>query len=431
VLVAVLIGLALFAFPGRGSFNTWGLIAIVNGALLIIAALDALAAPGRRKLEVQRLHRPTVEKGTTADLKWTITNTSRRRVRIRVADGLAPSLRAVDDRFSATLKPGATATATTTISPVRRGRFVLNGMWIRVDGPLGLASRQYRYRTTTLLRVLPFFRSRRDAEIKIAQARFLEVGLRSARSLGSGTEFENLREYGTDDDFRRIDWRATARAGKPIVRTFRSERNQSVVILLDNGRVMAGQVDGFPRVEHTMDAALMLGTVTTRLGDKCGLMTFDTEVRSVVAPARHHYQLAAFNEAMFDLEPKLAESDYQSAFATAVARFRRRALLVVLTDLVEGAVTEALLPALPIILRTHLVLVGAVSDPVLTQWANEPVNDPDETFRKAAATAALAERERTAARLRALGAVVVDAPAPALPGLLANEYLAVKAAGRL
>ena len=113
----------------------------------------------------------------------------------------------------------------------------------------------------------------------------MEIGLRSARGFGAGTEFETLREYGNDDDFRRIDWWASARAGKAIVRTFRAERNQNVVILLDNGRVMAGQVDGFPRVEHTMDAAMMLCTVATRLGDKCGLVTFDTEVRSIVAVA--------------------------------------------------------------------------------------------------------------------------------------------------
>ena len=123
--------------------------------------------------------------------------------------------------------------------------------------------------------------SRRDeAELRINKARILEVGLRSAQGLGGGTEFDQLREYSVDDEFRRIDWAATARAGKAIVRTYRAERNQTVISLLDNGRVMAGRVDDVPRVEHAMDAVMMLTAVATRLGDRAGLVVFDREVRA-------------------------------------------------------------------------------------------------------------------------------------------------------
>ena len=114
-------------------------------------------------------------------------------------------------------------------------------MW-RVDGPLGLAARQGRLRQPATLRVYPRFRSREEAELRIDRARILEVGLRSAKGRGGGTDFDQLREYTVDDEFRRIDWAATARAGRPIVRTFRAERNQNVVVLFDNGRVMAGRV---------------------------------------------------------------------------------------------------------------------------------------------------------------------------------------------
>ena len=141
-----------------------------------------------------------------------------------------------------------------------------------------------------------------------------------ARGLGGGTEFEQLREYGPDDEFRRIDWTATARAGKPIVRTYRAERNQSVIVVLDNGRIMAGQVDGVPRVEHAMDAAMMLTSVSTRLGDRCGLVAFDRRVRAVVPPGRHSDQVGRVSEALYRLEPELAESDYTGAFAEVVAR---------------------------------------------------------------------------------------------------------------
>lgn len=430
-IAAAVIAVALMAYPGRELGSTWLLLIVVNAVLVLAAVIDSLLAVKHSSIAVERHHRPTVEKGGRTELVWRISNRSRRAIRVHVADTLAPSLRAGEDRFTTTIAGSSTAVATTELAPVRRGKFPMPDLTVRIEGPLGLASRQRRMPCPTTLRVLPFFRSRKDAEIKINAARIMEIGLRSARGFGAGTEFETLREYGNDDDFRRIDWRASARAGKAIVRTFRAERNQNVVILLDNGRVMAGQVDGFPRVEHTMDAAMMLCTVATRLGDKCGLVTFDTEVRSIVAASRNKNHIARHIDAMFHLEPVLAESDYVSAFGQTIARFRRRALLVVLTDLVEQAVAESLLPALPLILRTHLVVIGAVSDPVISEWASAHPTTEDEAYRTAASINALAERQRTAARLRAAGATVIDAPSTVLPGKLADEYLAMKASGRL
>jgi uncharacterized protein (DUF58 family) len=315
--------------------------------------------------------------------------------------------------------------------PLRRGRFPLDSLTLRIEGRLGLGARQRDVPLHTVLRVHPPFRSRSEAELKIRRGRILEVGLRSARGLGGGTEFEQLREYGPDDEFRRIDWTATARTGKPIVRTYRAERNQNVVVLLDNGRVMAGRVDGVPRVEHAMDAVMMLTAVATRLGDKCGLVTFDREVRSVVPPARHRDQVGRVTEAMYALEPELSESDYSGAFAETVTRFRRRAMLVLLTDLNEQAVLDSVLPALPLVTRTHLVVVAAVRDPQVEAWASGRVADEEEAYRQVAAVEALTERERTAARLRGAGATVVDAAPGRLSGELADAYLLVKSTGRL
>ena len=244
----------------------------------------------------------------------------------------------------------------------------------------------------SVLRVYPPFRSRDEAELRINRARILEVGLRSAQGRGGGTEFDQLREYSVDDEFRRMDWSATARTGKAIVRTYRAERNQTVISLLDNGRIMAGRVDDVPRVEHAMDAVMMLTAVSTRLGDRAGLVLFDREVRAVVPPSHGRDQLGRVTEAMYAAEPVLAESDYLGAFAATLARFRRRAMLVLFTDLVEQAVGETLLPALPLIARNHLVVVAAVQDPAVVRWALTTPVDAAGAYRKAAAV----ERPRRA-----------------------------------
>jgi uncharacterized protein (DUF58 family) len=190
-------------------------------------------------------------------------------------------------------------------------------------------------------------------------------------------------------------------------------------------------VGDVPRVEHAMDAVMMLTAVATRLGDRAGLVAFDHQVRSIVSPGHGPGQLGRVTEAMYALEPALAESDYRGAFTATLARFRRRALLVVLTELVEQAVGEFLAPALPLISAQHLVVIGAVKDPEVLAWARATPDNPGEAHRKAAAVAALAERERTVGRLRGLGATVVDAAPGRLAPELADAYLKVKATGRL
>jgi uncharacterized protein (DUF58 family) len=330
-----------------------------------------------------------------------------------------------------TVPPGGRATARTSIRPTRRGKFTPTEIVARVEGPWRLAARQGRLRVPGVLRVYPPFRSREEAELRIDRARILEIGLRSAPGRGGGTEFDQLREYNVDDEFRRIDWAATARVGRPIVRTYRAERNQTVLLLLDSGRMMAGRVAGVPRLDHAMDAVMMLTAVASRLGDKVGLVAFDQVVRAVVSPRAGRDQLGRVTEAIYALEPQLVESDYRGAFASTLGRFRRRSLLVLFTELAEQAVTETVLPVLPLLSRHHLVIVASVSDPDLAQWAGDVPADASSTYRKAAAVASRTDRARTVALLRGMGATVVDAEPGRLAPLLADAYLKVKATGRL
>src|SRR5262249_46096234 len=155
--------------------------------------------------------------------------------------------------------------------------------------------------------------------------------------------------------------------------------------------------DDVPKVEHAMDAVMMITAVSTRLGDRAGLVAFDSEVRAVVPPRHGRNQLGRVTESMYALEPQLAESDYLGAFVETLARFRRRAMLIIYTDLVEQAVHETLLPALPLIAKSHLVVVASVQDPDIVGWARHSPVDEVEAYRKAAAVTALDERRRITA----------------------------------
>jgi uncharacterized protein (DUF58 family) len=426
--VAALASLGVLVAPGD---EVWPLLLLVDAGLVLVALGDAAAAPAPATFPVTRDLPPVVMLGATGEVAWTVHNPRRRSRRVALADGLAPSLRADTRRAAARVPAGGSLRARTPIRPARRGRFALPDITLRVDGPLGLGARQAPVPVPGVLRVYPSFRSKDEAELRIRKARILEVGLRSAQGRGGGTEFDHLREYTVDDEFRRVDWGATARAGRPIVRTYRAERNQTVLVLLDNGRVMVGRVDGVPRVEHAVDAVMLLTALATGLGDRCGVVAFDREVRAAVPPAGGAAQLGRVIEALYDLEPVLAESDYAGAFAETLARFRRRTMLVVLTDLVSASVDEWLVPALPLVIRDHVVVVAGVTDPDVARWATSPSRDATGAYRRAAAVGALEARRRTVARLRGLGATVVDARPGRLAPALGDAYLKVKATGRL
>ena len=426
--LAALTGLALFAWPGR----SWQAFAVVELVLLLVLVVDAVLCVAPRRIDVHREVADSVTVGETAELTWLIDNRAQRQARVTVTDALWPSLQAERRRVAATLRPGARLRSTTRLRPTRRGRFPLSDVTVRVEGPLRMVSRQATRAVPGGLRVMPAYPSREVVQRRIHVPRVLEVGLRSIRTSGGGTEFDQLRDFRPDDEFRRIDWAATVRLQRPIVQQYRAERNQNIVLLLDNGRVMAGTVGDVPRVEHAMDAVLGVVQAATKLGDRVGMLAFDRQVRSIVVPTNGKAQLGRVAEAMYLLEPDYGESAYLAAFHAATARFRRRSLFIVLTDLVEAVVEQALLPALPIITRRHLVVVAAVQDPAVKVWAAGGAHQwPSEAYREAAAVNALHQRARATARLRAAGAVVVDAVPGQLAVELVDSYLQLKASGRL
>lgn len=410
--------------------ESWVLVPIVIALVAILALGDAISAVKPNDVDVDREFPTSVTVGEDAQIAWTVRNHGPRAATITVADAIWPSFDASRRRSTFELEPGKVHRFGAKITPSRRGRFPFGAITVRTVGPLRLMARQSSRTVPGTMAVMPAYPSRdlMNTRMRIP----LETGIRSVRTRGTGTEFDQLREYRHGDDFRRIDWAATARQQHAVVRDYRAERNQHVVAMLDNGRIMAGTVGDTPRVEHAMDAVLGLTQVASRLGDNVGLLTFDSQVRGIV-PARHSKaQFGRVAEAMYLLDPALEESAYRVAFNSAAARFRRRALFVVFTDLVESVVDDSLLPALASLTRTHLVMVAAVRDPDVADWASQAGHESaSDAYRSAAAVSSIASRERTVARLQAAGAVVVDARPGQLAVAVVDHYLELKTKGRL
>jgi uncharacterized protein (DUF58 family) len=402
----------------------WALVAVV-----VAVVVDGVLAPAPWRIGVERELPGVLPLDGEGTARWTLRNPTARPVQVAVADELAPSLGATDRRVAARVPASGRASAEVALHPRRRGTFRPTVVTVRVTGPMGLAVRQADRDLPGHLEVHPSFRSRAAAELRLRRARLLDDGARAVRGRGGGTEFEALREYVEGDEFRHVDWAATARAGRPVVRTYRAERHQQVVVLLDTGRTMAGLVDGVPRLDHAMDATLALATVATHLGDRVGLLAFGGEVGAVLPARRDAAQLRRLSAAMHALEPELAESGYREAFRTLLSRYRRRALVVILTELAAEAVQDTLLPALPLVARDHAVVVAAVRDPAELDLVDSAPHRVDAAYAAAAAAGVQRDRARTSAQLAGLGVQVVDAPPGDLAARLVDRYLDIKRVG--
>jgi len=256
---------------------------------------------------------------------------------------------------------------------------------------------------------------------------------------GQGTEFDSLREYVVGDDVRSIDWRATARRADVVVRTWRPERDRRIVIVVDTGRTSAGRVGvdpiaadptGWPRLDWSLDAALLLGALAARAGDHVDFLAHDQVARAAVFGLSRSEVLPKLVEAMVALQPELIESNSTAMVSEISRRIRRRALVVLLTDLNSSALEEGLLPVLPQLSARHQVIIAAVSDPRVEEMSAGR-SDAATVYAAAAAERARNDRRHLASRLRNLGIEVVDAGPAELAPALADKYLAMKASGRL
>ncbi len=407
-------------------------LVIVNAALLAAFAADVILAASLTRLQVSRSGDAKVHLGQAGTITVAVANSGGRRLRGVLRDGWRPSAAAAPGRTRIDVPAGGRARLTTTLTPRRRGDFEAGLVTIRSLGPLGLAGRQRSMTAPFTVRVLPPFLSRKHLPEKLARLRELD-GQHKSMLRGQGSEFDSLRAYVLGDDVRSIDWRSSARRNDVLVRTWRPERDRRIVIVLDTGRTSAGRVggrDGVPRLDASMDAALLLAALATRAGDRVDLVAADRRVRTMVVGAGRDAVLAAFTSEMALLEPDLSEPDIGLMMATVLGIARQRCLVVLLTDLNPAAIEQGLLPNVQLLSSRHQVLLAAVADPRVAEMAADRGDTPA-VYDAAAAAAAQAGRAHIGALLRRLGVEVVDAPPDRLPPALADAYLSLKAAGRL
>lgn len=409
--------------------GSWWAVLIATGVLAAVILTDLMLTASPSLVLARRSGDTSVRLGETANTQLVLTNTGRKAARGTVRDAWTPSAGARHGVHALALPARQRRILPLTLTPTRRGDRHAGPVVIRCLGPLGVAGRQREHQAPWSVRALPPFNSRKHLPSRLARLRELD-GRSTILQRGQGTEFDSLREYVPGDDVRSIDWRGTARSTTVVVKTWRPERDRHVLIVLDSGRTSAGRVGDQPKLDHAMDAALLLAALASRAGDRVDLLIADREVKASVLRRSAAEVLPSFVNAMALIEPVLVETDHRALVTEIAHRLSQRSLVVIVTGLDAATLTEGLIPVLGPIRRRHKIVVAAVSDPRIDELLAGRA-DPGEIYAAAAAETDRARRAVTVRALRDVGISVVQAPPDRFAPDLADHYLALKKTGQL
>ena len=316
--------------------------------------------------------------------------------------------------------------------PGRRGDYHFGGLNVRARTRLGLLSARRRLEPDDgAVRVYPNLRDVKHLALLGMRDRWLRMGLRAARAPEAGRDFESLRDYQPGDEWRTVDWKATARRQRLTSRQYDLERSQKILLVLDLGRTMTSRLGALTKADLAVNACVLLAAVASHLDDRVGILAFADQVKGWLAPASGRAQAARVMEFLYPLEPVARESDYRQAFQAISARLHSRTMVIVFTDLVDPDSSSFLISQLGVLARRHSVLCVALADFELDQVLDQEPQDLSDLYRQAVARTLLDDRDQAAARMAEHGARVLKASPQHLSVQVVNRYLAWKASGRL
>jgi uncharacterized protein (DUF58 family) len=412
------LGEVVHAFVGVG---------IAAGIVLLALVLaDHAAALRLADLAVERRHHPRLYLGDDNVIELVVENRSRRPVAVRLRDTPPVAFRTSALFFSGAVPPMESAVFRYTTRPTARGRFRFGAVTLRWRTPLGLLWRQRTLPLEEEVAVYPNLLEVEKYDLLARKGLLREMGLRRARQLGRGTEFESLRDYQPDDDYRRINWKATARRHRPITTLYETERSQRLIVMLDLGRMMLTRVGELTRLDSAVNTALLLCYVALAHGDRVGLLSFADGVTAYTPPRRGRPHFYRIMEQLYAVRAQPVESDYAAAFTRLRLDLRGRALVTLFTDLSDPDVANTIARHMMLLARHHLPLCVTLSDPATKSWAELVPDASRELYGKVVAGRLLEERATLLDQLHRAGVLTVDVPADQLTPATINRYLELK-----
>ncbi|MBI4781858.1 MAG: DUF58 domain-containing protein [Oscillatoriophycideae cyanobacterium NC_groundwater_1537_Pr4_S-0.65um_50_18] len=434
LLLGMGIGLAI-AFIQPGALGLALLITLIwDVAILGLAIADGLRVKGSRVTVMrQPLSRLSIGRDNLVELT---VKTGSQPATLQIRDYYPEAITATPETIKATLPANATETLTYSVFPTQRGEYNWGSLQVRQRGAWGLTWSDWTIPQAQAVEVYPDLLGLRALSLRLTLQ--TTGNLRKANRLGIGTEFAELREYSMGDDPRLIDWKASARRvseafprNRPLLRVLEPEQEQTLIILLDSGRLMTAQINGIARFDWGLNAALSLALAGLNRGDRVGVGVFDRVLHTWMPPERGQAQLAKLIDRLTPLQPTLQEPDYLGSVTTITNQQTRRALVVLITELIDTTASAELLAAMARLTPRYLPFCVTLRDPQIDARANKPTQEIDASYGRAVAIDLLNQRQVALATLKQKGVLILDAPANHITEELVDRYLRLKAQGRL
>ena len=401
-------------------------------ALIAIAIFDAWNSKLPAPVRIERHFGGRFAVGAETEVRIEIANHTARDISLIVKDEYPPLMKLSGAREARVDVEAQTSAALVyELTPTKRGRFEFGSIAVRFLSRWRLVWYQTRVDAPVAVKVYPNMRRAREVELRALGKRSFVAARRKSQWRGEGREFESLRDYVRGDEMRHISWTATARRGRLVTRQYQMERDQTILIMLDVGRLMTARIENETKLDSAVHAALALMSAAARAGDNAGLLVFGRRIKAFLPPKRGAEHLDAALEALHAIEPEMIEPSYSRAFEFAAANSRRRSLVVVLTDLVDEEGSRELLSSLKLLRPRHLPLVVTIADRDLKAVVREMPQNERELFTQSVAEEIMYQREAALRLVESQGGLALDVTAAVLAPKLLETYLRVKERGLL
>jgi uncharacterized protein (DUF58 family) len=401
-------------------------------ALIVLAIIDARRSQLSEGVHISREFSGRFAVGAETEVHINVQNAQPHPISLIVKDEYPPQMKLSGLREAKLRVAGQTsATLIYSLKPPKRGRFEFGQIVVRFLSRLNLVWCELQVGEASAVKVYPNMRRAREAELKALGARSLVSSHRKTSWRGEGREFESLRDYVRGDELRHISWSATARRGKLTTRQYQVERDQTILIAIDGGRLMTARIEQETKLDSAVHAALALMSAAARAGDNAGLLVFGRKIKSFLPPGRGHDHIEAALEALYSVEPEMIEPSYSRAFEFIAANSKRRSLVILLTDLVDEEGSKELLTSLKLLRPRHLPLVVTIADRDLRAVVRDAPENVRDLFTQSVAEEIMYLREAALRLVESQGGLALDVTAAALAPAILEKYLQVKERGLL
>lgn len=407
--------------------NSLTLFIVYNLLCILLLLVDYLISPKESEIEIKRSENDKLSIFEKEAISFTVYNKSEYKLNMELVDEIPEfHFKAEEKLMKGIIDKHEKRTLQYFVVPTKRGAYEFKSVYVRYEGRLKLCKIQFSITLNKEYKIYPNLKNLRKYRLSITNNRQLRQGQRALRMLGRGTSFESLREYVTGDEYRKINWKATARGNKPIVNQYEPEKNQHVYMFIDTGRPMSYTIRGNRKLDMVVNTALVLSDIVNQNGDQSALLLFNTKVENMIAPGKGAVHRNKMLDGLYHIDYTNETSNYDDAFYYFKKKERHRSIVFIFTDFETIEEAENMLKVLPIISKNNLVIIMLIKNEPLIEIASQKLKNQEQMFDKGVALELLDERKKIINLLNKRGVLCVECVSEKLEFTAINQYIQLK-----